>query len=62
MAKEEKVDTNTLIIQYITHIDVLKLDSESIDQKIQEVCLNKADELLSITLNGKIIYTQEDIL
>jgi hypothetical protein len=58
MAQEDKIKRNILIIQYITHIETLRLDDAATDKAIQAAFLNSSDMVLSIMLNGEIIYTK----
>lgn len=59
MSTKEK--RNNLIIQYTTHIETLKLEDSKVDEHIQSAFRNNAGQVLSITLNSKIIYTKSTI-
>lgn len=58
MAKNEQIERNNLIIQYKTHIETLKLEDIDVDKTIQKAFLNSFDNVLSIMLNGEIIYAK----
>lgn len=58
MVKSEQVKRNNLIIQYKTHIETLKLEDIDVDKTIQKAFLNSFDNVLSIMLNGEIIYAK----
>lgn len=56
MSTKEK--RNNLIIQYKTHIETLKLEDINVDKAIQKAFLSSFDNVLSIMLNGEIIYAK----
>ena len=58
MAKSEQIERNKLIIQYKTHIETLKLEDIDVDKAIQKAFLNSFDNVLSIILNGEIVYAK----
>jgi len=56
MSTKEK--RNNLIIQYKTHIETFKLEDVDVDKAIQNTFLSSFDNVLSIMLNGEIIYAK----
>lgn len=58
MVKSEQVKRNNLIIQYKTRIETLKLEDIDVDKAIQKAFLSSFDNVLSIILNGEIIYAK----
>ena len=58
MVENEQVKRNNLIILYKTHIETLKLENVDVDKAIQKAFLSHFDSVLSIMLNGEIIYAK----
>lgn len=50
---------NNVIIQYITHIEKMSLEDSAIEATINNALIINAAELLSIVLNGNIIYVKK---
>lgn len=62
MAQEDKIKINILIIQYITHTETLRLEDQEVEDKISAAFQFNASRILSIMLNGSIIYTKNTTL
>lgn len=58
MAKNKQIERNNLIIQYTTHIETLNLESQDVDEVIRSSFLKTPGQVLSIMLNGKMIYAK----
>jgi hypothetical protein len=59
MDKRNQIERNTLIIQYTTHIDTFNnIDQALISEKINKAIQLFTNEVLSITLNGAVIYAK----
>lgn len=58
MAKGDQIERNNLIIQYTTHIETLKLEDGDVDAALGAAFRKSAGTLLTILLNGNIIYAK----
>ena len=56
MAKDKQVERCHLIIQYNTYIETINIESQDIDKAILASLKKKPGQVLSIILNGSIIY------
>lgn len=59
MAQTDQIKRNILIIQYTTHIETLRLEDHLVDEKIRAAFQLYAGQILSIMLNGAVIYTKK---
>lgn len=50
---------NNVIIQYSTHIETLKLEDGEIDDTLSFAFIKSNGTLLSIIINGSIIYVKK---
>lgn len=58
MAKDGQVKRNNIIIQYIDYTETLNVKSQDIDEVIQYSFSKRPSQILSIILNGKMIYAK----
>jgi hypothetical protein len=56
---KELLKRNNVIIQYSTHIETLKLEDAEIDDTLSSAFRKSAGTLLSIIINGSIIYAKK---
>jgi len=58
VAKDGQVKRNNIIIQYIDYTETLNVKSQDIDEVIQYSFSKRPSQILSIILNGKMIYAK----
>lgn len=59
MAEGNQIERNNLIIQYTTHIESFNnIDQELVAEKINKAVQIFTRDILSITLNGAVIYAK----
>lgn len=59
MAEGNQIERNNLIIQYTTHIESFNnIDQELVAEKINKAVQIFTGDVLSITLNGAVIYAK----
>lgn len=62
MAQENKIKGNILIIQYTKYTETLKLEDQDVDNEIQAAFQRNVGQILSIMLNGKVLYVKSSKL
>ena len=53
------VKRNNLIVQYTTHIEKISLEDSALEDALNSILIKNKTQLLSILLNGKIIYVKK---
>jgi hypothetical protein len=53
------VKRNNLIVQYTTHIEKISLEDSALEDALNSILIKNKAQLLSILLNGKIIYVKK---